>query len=197
MTSSRNNAPLSKRTRFEIFKRDGFVCQYCGSRPPDVVLEVDHIDPRANGGSNDHINLVTSCEPCNRGKSDKKLNSIRPRPDADVAYLQAQQEIVEAKRYLDIKKQRDALETPILDALIDTWLNCFDGQVPIPDKTVFKQWLLEHSPEEIEMAIIKCAGSEMRGKVYGSLYKIIPYMWGILRNQAKEREQSFSATSGR
>ena len=35
--------PMSKKMRFDVFKRDGFQCQYCGSTPPSVVLEVDHI----------------------------------------------------------------------------------------------------------------------------------------------------------
>lgn len=60
---------LSKRVRFEVFKRDLFTCQYCGATPPDVVLEVDHIDPVAEGGSDEEGNLVTACFNCNRGKA--------------------------------------------------------------------------------------------------------------------------------
>jgi len=65
---------LSKKVRFEIFKRDSFTCQYCGSKAPDVILEVDHILPVKEGGSNDIMNLITSCFNCNRGKRDKKLS---------------------------------------------------------------------------------------------------------------------------
>jgi hypothetical protein len=60
---------LSVRTRFEVFKRDGFCCQYCGRKSPEVVLEVDHIVPLARGGSDDPINLITSCWDCNHGKA--------------------------------------------------------------------------------------------------------------------------------
>lgn len=65
---------ISKSVRFEVFKRDAFTCQYCGKKAPDVILEVDHIIPVAEGGSNDMINLVTSCRDCNRGKSAKLLS---------------------------------------------------------------------------------------------------------------------------
>lgn len=65
--------PISVRTRFEVIKRDGFTCQYCGRRSPDVVLEVDHIVPVASGGVDDLMNLTTSCWECNRGKSDRPL----------------------------------------------------------------------------------------------------------------------------
>lgn len=70
--------PLSKKIRFEVFKKDNFTCQYCGSKAPDVILEVDHIKPVAEGGDNDLLNLVTSCFSCNRGKSKRLLkdNSV-------------------------------------------------------------------------------------------------------------------------
>lgn len=59
---------ISKKARFEIFKRDGFTCQYCGAHPPGVLLHIDHIHPVAKGGTNEDENLITSCEPCNLGK---------------------------------------------------------------------------------------------------------------------------------
>lgn len=59
---------LSKRLRFEVFKRDGFTCQYCGAKPPDTVLEVDHVHPRSLGGLDTLDNLKTACWNCNRGK---------------------------------------------------------------------------------------------------------------------------------
>lgn len=53
--------PIPKSTRFEVFKRDKFTCQYCGATAPNVILEVDHIKPVSKGGSNDLLNLVTAC----------------------------------------------------------------------------------------------------------------------------------------
>lgn len=69
---------LSKKTRFEVFKRDSFTCAYCGTTPPSVVLEIDHITPVAKGGDDSADNLITSCFDCNRGKSDRLLTSIPP-----------------------------------------------------------------------------------------------------------------------
>jgi hypothetical protein len=66
--------PISKRIRFEIFKRDSFTCQYCGKAAPDVILEVDHVEPVSKGGKTVMLNLVTSCFKCNRGKSNVKLS---------------------------------------------------------------------------------------------------------------------------
>lgn len=66
--------PLSNKTRFEVFKRDSFTCQYCGRSSPDVILEVDHIVPVSKGGTNDILNLITSCRECNSGKSNRFIS---------------------------------------------------------------------------------------------------------------------------
>jgi len=59
---------LSAKLRWQVFSRDNFVCRYCGRRPPDVALEVDHRISVADGGNNDIENLITACVDCNRGK---------------------------------------------------------------------------------------------------------------------------------
>lgn len=66
---------IPKSIRFEVFKRDSFKCQYCGHSAPDVVLEIDHIQPIAGGGDPRNIvNLITACKDCNAGKSDRLLS---------------------------------------------------------------------------------------------------------------------------
>lgn len=76
--------PISTRTRFEVFKRDKFTCQYCGATPPSVILHVDHIIAVSKGGSNAKTNLATSCQACNLGKSNVSLQNI-PKSLADQA----------------------------------------------------------------------------------------------------------------
>lgn len=60
---------VSKRLRFEILRRDGHVCRYCGRSAPEVKLTVDHVIPAALGGADDPSNLVAACVDCNAGKS--------------------------------------------------------------------------------------------------------------------------------
>ena len=67
-----------KKLRFEVFKRDGFKCCYCGRTPPAVVLECDHVIPVADGGKSTIENLVAACFGCNRGKGKVSLESIPP-----------------------------------------------------------------------------------------------------------------------
>lgn len=65
---------ISKKTRFEVFKRDKFSCAYCGSSAPNVILHIDHIKPVSKGGTNTILNLITACFDCNSGKSDRELS---------------------------------------------------------------------------------------------------------------------------
>ena len=88
---------ISKKARFEVFKRDGFKCQYCGESAPDVILHVDHIHPVSKGGGNDTLNLVTSCAACNNGKSDNLLT--------DSTAIQKQREQLE-----ELNERRNQLE---------------------------------------------------------------------------------------
>lgn len=91
---------VSKKARFECFKRDKFTCQYCGRRPPDVMLEADHIVARSVGGPDSVANLTTSCFECNRGKSDRDLGDTAPALGEDER-LEALQEMLERKRDIE------------------------------------------------------------------------------------------------
>lgn len=61
--------PITKRVRFEVLRRDGHTCRYCGRRAPDVELAVDHVVPEALGGGSDPSNLTAACVECNQGKA--------------------------------------------------------------------------------------------------------------------------------
>lgn len=97
--------PLDKKTRFEVFKRDSFKCQYCGRGIDETILEVDHIEPVAEGGTNDLINLITSCRDCNRGKGKRKL-SDKAVAEKESKYLEEEQARLEqSQMVIEWKKQ--------------------------------------------------------------------------------------------
>lgn len=60
---------VSKRTRYEVLRRDNHTCRYCGASAPEVKLTVDHVMPVALGGNDDPSNLVAACVDCNAGKA--------------------------------------------------------------------------------------------------------------------------------
>lgn len=98
---------ISTRTRFEVFKRDGFRCAYCGSHPPDALLHVDHVVAVANGGGNDMDNLVTACGTCNMGKSAVPLSAV-PQSMADKAaeVKEREQQLLGYQAVFEAKRQR-------------------------------------------------------------------------------------------
>jgi 5-methylcytosine-specific restriction endonuclease McrA len=64
-------------TRFNVFLRDRFTCQYCGQRDE---LTFDHMIPRSRGGKTTWDNVVAACSPCNLRKGGKLPREIRMFP---------------------------------------------------------------------------------------------------------------------
>lgn len=61
--------PQVKLTRYEVFRRDNFTCQYCGQPTPRPTI--DHVIPRQRGGGYCWENLVTACQECNTRKGNR------------------------------------------------------------------------------------------------------------------------------
>ena len=84
--------PLHRRpafTRFNVFLRDSFACQYCGSEFKAEDLTFDHMIPRSRGGRTTWDNVVTACAPCNLRKGHRMPTEtgmyplIKPRPPSN------------------------------------------------------------------------------------------------------------------
>ncbi|MGR3436643.1 MAG: HNH endonuclease [Shimia sp.] len=59
-------------TRFNLFLRDAFSCQYCGAKGD---LTFDHVVPRAKGGVTSWENVVAACSSCNLKKGSRSLRA--------------------------------------------------------------------------------------------------------------------------
>lgn len=97
---------IGKKLRFEIFKQDHFTCQYCGRKTPDVVLELDHIVPKAEGGTDDPTNLITSCFECNRGKGKTPLGELKARTDIEERKLLLAEQELQIREYNKLVAQK-------------------------------------------------------------------------------------------
>lgn len=60
-----------KFSRVNIYARDKYRCQYCGTKAPISELTYDHVVPRAQGGRTTWTNIVTACYTCNRKKGNR------------------------------------------------------------------------------------------------------------------------------
>lgn len=68
----------NKKLRFAVLAKSGFACVYCGRKPPEVKLHIDHVHPLSRGGGHDIENLVAACVDCNSAKSNQLLENLLP-----------------------------------------------------------------------------------------------------------------------
>lgn len=110
---------LSKKVRFEVFKRDKFICQYCGRNSPNIILEIDHIEPVSKGGTNEILNLITSCKECNRGKTNTQLDdeSALAKQKKQLEELQERREQIELM--LQWRKSLNNLKSDTVNLVVD------------------------------------------------------------------------------
>lgn len=64
-------------TRFNVFLRDRFSCQYCGAK---TDLTFDHLVPRSRGGLTTWENVITACSPCNLRKGSRMPDECEMHP---------------------------------------------------------------------------------------------------------------------
>lgn len=63
-------------TRYNIYVRDRWRCQYCAAVFPSSELTFDHVVPRSRGGRTTWENVVTACAPCNIRKGASSLRAV-------------------------------------------------------------------------------------------------------------------------
>lgn len=166
---SADRKPLSKRVRFEVFKRDRFICQYCGGHPPMVVLHCDHIVPVSEGGQNRLENLVTACSDCNLGKSNVLLTHVSPSlADKAARVTEVEAQIAGYEAVMREKRQRvedDGQE--VLDLFCDLYER--DG-IPRRDFITIKKFVemigLDATLEAVSIAFRKFRRSYASGFRY-------------------------------
>jgi cytochrome c553 len=146
--------PISKKVRFEVFKRDSFKCQYCGAEAPSVLLNVDHIKPVAEGGTNELMNLIAACSTCNAGKAATPLSdqSTLAKQKAQLDELQERREQLEM--LLEWKQGLSELSNETMDKIADYWAQHAKGwYLNEHGKHSLKKWLNQFTTLEIVTAM--------------------------------------------
>lgn len=170
---------LSKKLRFDVFKRDEFQCVYCGAHPPSVVLQIDHIHPVAEGGSNEIDNLITSCQPCNLGKGAKLLSNV-PISLKEKASLIAEQEQQLKGYYEVIKEREDRLEN-------EMWMIADIIETDSPVNGMKNDWLrsIKRFLTHLGFYDVKDAAEIARSKFKYGGKKTFLYFCGICHNRIR------------
>jgi diadenosine tetraphosphate (Ap4A) HIT family hydrolase/5-methylcytosine-specific restriction endonuclease McrA len=73
----RGGRPISGTIRYEVLKRASFRCELCGISAEDKAIEVDHIEPKNHGGTDEIENLQALCYSCNASKRDRDNTDFR------------------------------------------------------------------------------------------------------------------------
>lgn len=170
---------ISKRTRFEIFKRDNFTCQYCGKSTPSVILEVDHIMPVCAGGGNTKENLITACFDCNRGKAGIELTQITESLEVKAAKILEKEEQYTA--FIKLQRKVENRLISEIERVSDIYSAAFP-EYELSDSfkiTSVKKFIEFLGSVEVEsamhVAISKCFNSD----------RCIKYFCGICWNKIK------------
>ena len=148
LTLKNKRITISKKTRFEIFKRDSFLCRYCGRGVGhEIILEIDHIIPVFEGGSNEAINLVTSCFDCNRGKSKNSLLDIKKIVDYKCKIRIIKEQKQQIKAYFLFKEEQNNIKYEMARSAIIPIIK----SLQFPDRDLHKNWLnsVSYSPKEL------------------------------------------------
>ena len=174
---------ISKKIRFEIFKRDGFKCVYCGKTPPGIILEIDHIEPKSEGGKDDINNFVTSCFDCNRGKGKIKLDVI-PSPVLDNLenLKERETQIREYRKFIKKIEARENQDIQIIDENLLSDLNkSLTESFKIATlKNFIRKLPLNELIEAADLAKLRIQDPDRRVK----------YFCGICWNKIRSREVS-------
>lgn len=175
-----NREPISKKMRFEVFKRDGFRCVYCGAHPCEtVILQVDHVHPVAEGGSNEIDNLVTACINCNAGKGARLLSNV-PQSLEEKAAETAERE-AQIRAYYEILEDKKQRKDNELWSIADIYMQRFhDDEILRSRLASIRMFLNRLDFYEVQEAM-EIAVDKMYSK--GSAFS---YFCGICWNKIKQ-----------
>ena len=186
---------VSTRTRFLVLQRDDFKCRYCGRRPPDVELVIDHLVAVANGGGNEPENLVTACERCNSGKSDLVLQEAAIPPITPEAERALRESVARQRRMLEFHMQAHELRLQARQMFIDEWASQFsarvedgfyrDPLVDFPSDGTVDALVERYGLDEATRAIAILADSWRNHAIRGR-EDSIRYLHGILRRRQSD-----------
>ena len=179
---------ISKKIRFEVFKRDNFTCQYCGRMAPDVVLEIDHINPISNDGDNDIMNLITSCFECNRGKGKRKLSA-----NDEIKKQQEQLKLLNEKRQqlemmIEWKKELSNFEDEQVNKIEELLLSKTQNVFSEIGKRNCKKLIKKYGFEEVYESTISSIEQYYEPQNENSVTKTFNYIERICVNRQKQKE---------
>lgn len=182
---------VSKRTRFEVLRRDDHTCQYCGESAPTVTLHVDHVIPTTLGGSDKPDNLVAACKDCNLGKSSTSpagefVQGLSAKADAYAEHL-AIEAIKHVAAATKLRSNYERFEA-FYEAFSVAWENSGFSIHIIGKASLFRWWLMG-VPELFMLDIVDDMGGR-RGAPDEPFRYFASVIWGSIKSQSVELDDT-------
>jgi HNH endonuclease len=184
---------VGNRLRFEVFKRDKFTCQYCGSKAPNVVLNCDHVHSVKEGGKSEILNLITSCFDCNSGKGSRLLSdgSIVDRQHTMLSELQARREQIEMM--IEWRKGLVDQETRSIDAIDTRYRDRTGFSLNQQGRAIVERWLKRHTVLAILSALdrscaihLRFVGDEATEASAAKAFELLPRVVSMEKQEAEK-----------
>ena len=165
-----------------IFNRSNGKCVYCGAK----ATEIDHVIPKAKGGTNSSYNLVASCKSCNQMKSNKTLKEFGKIMNKDYSHLKPKRlpkdaAIVQiARNYMVKEITKLVSDTTIYDA----WLTKYNrDSLGLPKQHYYDALSVGEVPSKFNFLTDKILTISAKGR--GSRQMCSMDKYGFPRTSAK------------
>lgn len=172
---------VSKRTRFEVLRRDNYTCRYC--RSTESELTIDHVTPLALGGTDDPANLVACCKDCNSGKTSTSPDEGTVAQVADDAMRWA----AAMAKAAEIDEAKAAVTASIIEWFEDVWATFTPSWADLPadfDVSILQFRAIGLPATAVEEAV-RITGSK-RDVSQRQMWR---YFCGICWNKVRELQQ--------
>ena len=168
--------------RSYLFKKYNGKCVYCGAK----AEEIDHVIPRANGGTNSVHNLVASCRACNQMKSNLTLKEFSKLVSKDFSHLKPKKlpkdaAIVQSAREYTIRKIKDIIPNTI--SYVSWMTKCNREQLGLPKEHYYDALSVGEIPNKFSFLTDKILLISVKGRGSRQMCRVDKY--GFPRTSAK------------
>lgn len=171
-----------QKLRSFIFSRSNGKCVYCGAQ----AEEIDHVIPRAKGGTNSVYNLVASCRACNQMKSNLSLKEFGKKINKNFSKLEPKKlpkdaAIVQAARNYMVK---EVTKLVFNTTLHDAWLTKYNrDELGLPKEHYYDSLSVGEVPNKFDFLTDKVFQISAKGR--GSRQMCLMNKYGFPRTKSK------------